>query len=597
MNAWTGLVVTAAVVSVVGSGVSPRAAADRASHRSPGGRLTAGAGRIHRQLRSRPVRAVRCRRHRLGRRPAHRHQRDRRSGPLHVRRAAGGRLPRSRPPHRATSRPAACSCWPDLAPTPPGRSSSSRSLPRAVDPRQRAAKSQAILAAGFVGSDRARAGRARRRRRGRGVARPLRSGLAAEAPEAQRAEGGDRSGHLRRGRRSGGVRSRCRRHVHAADRPGASRGQPAQPLPAGRPGQPADDRRLRQPAAAGVGRIAGARRRDGLARRVGRLARRLGGPGRDDAGRRRLVDGLGVVPDAGAGAGTCYDVGMSYSLQRYDGSNPSALAAVSDGNRYAGIGVRDRLVVDQRPRLAGLRRAVREVRLHREVPAQPACATDGRAGRHRCASASARRGARWRRAPKSSCRRWSRARGCRRSGRLRRSRAPRSCPSARGTWTSRSSTTSRSRRWSASARSRSDTKDQIVTLFGMGALERETSDLGHYWVGTAGDVDARGYTVSIRQVIARRVRGSVDYTVTTAEWHETPTSDAARATAARAGAHRHRAAARRDDDDRSGRADHRDARVRALSDQHRLRRRSTRGPRDRRRTRASTSRSRSRCRS
>ena len=51
------------------------------------------------------------------------------------------------------------------------------------------------------------------------------------------------------------------------------------------------------------------------------------------------------------------------------------------------------------------------------------------------------------------------------------------------------------------------------------------SDLGHYWVGTAGDVDARGYTVSIRQVIARRIRGSVDYTIATAEWHETAESD------------------------------------------------------------------------
>ena len=30
------------------------------------------------------------------------------------------------------------------------------------------------------------------------------------------------------------------------------------------------------------------------------------------------------------------DAGMSYSLQRYDGSNPVALAAVADGNRYAG---------------------------------------------------------------------------------------------------------------------------------------------------------------------------------------------------------------------------------------------------------------------
>ena len=31
--------------------------------------------------------------------------------------------------------------------------------------------------------------------------------------------------------------------------------------------------------------------------------------------------------------------------------------------------------------------------------------------------------------------------------------------------------------------------------------------------------------MSIRQVIARRIRGSVDYTVATAEWHETAESD------------------------------------------------------------------------
>ena len=53
------------------------------------------------------------------------------------------------------------------------------------------------------------------------------------------------------------------------------------------------------------------------------------------------------------------------------------------------------------------------------------------------------------------------------------------------------------------------TKDQIVTIFGVAGLEREASDLGHYWVGTGGDVDATGYTVSFRQVVARRVRGSV----------------------------------------------------------------------------------------
>jgi hypothetical protein len=69
------------------------------------------------------------------------------------------------------------------------------------------------------------------------------------------------------------------------------------------------------------------------------------------------------------------------------------------------------------------------------------------------------------------------------------------------------------------------TKDQMVTLFGLGAIDREASDLGHYWTGTGGDVEASGYTVSVRQVVARRVRGSVDYTVTTAEWRETAGSN------------------------------------------------------------------------
>jgi hypothetical protein len=40
---------------------------------------------------------------------------------------------------------------------------------------------------------------------------------------------------------------------------------------------------------------------------------------------------------------------------------------------------------------------------------------------------------------------------------------------------------------------------------------------------------ASGWSVSIRQVIARRVRGSVDYTVTTAEWQASPQSEIAAA--------------------------------------------------------------------
>ena len=42
--------------------------------------------------------------------------------------------------------------------------------------------------------------------------------------------------------------------------------------------------------------------------------------------------------------------------------------------------------------------------------------------------------------------------------------------------------------------------------------------LGHYFVGTAGDIDARGWGVSLIQEMAGYVRGEVEYTVTTAYW-------------------------------------------------------------------------------
>src|SRR5690606_745017 len=47
--------------------------------------------------------------------------------------------------------------------------------------------------------------------------------------------------------------------------------------------------------------------------------------------------------------------------------------------------------------------------------------------------------------------------------------------------------------------------DQIATLFGLDAGDRPAANLGHYYVGTAGDVEATGWTISVRRVIARRV--------------------------------------------------------------------------------------------
>ncbi len=217
------------------------------------------------------------------------------------------------------------------------------------------------------------------------------------------------------------------------------------------------------------------------------------------------------------------DVGMSYSLQRYDGSNPVALAAVADGDRYAGTFYAiDSWSLTNRVSLAYGARYAKYGYIEKGLLSPRARLSIAPADSLRISVGASRRAL----APG----------------------AEEFVPSmVAGTWLppertfapikGTTFTPERTRHLDVAAEHdltestmigvrafTQRTKDQIVTLFGMGAIERETSDLGHYWVGTAGDVDTRGYTVSIRQVIARRVRGSIDYTVTTAEWQETAES-------------------------------------------------------------------------
>lgn len=70
-----------------------------------------------------------------------------------------------------------------------------------------------------------------------------------------------------------------------------------------------------------------------------------------------------------------------------------------------------------------------------------------------------------------------------------------------------------------------NTKDQIVTVFGLGSVVRDAAELGHYYVGTMGDVTASGWSISVRHVLADRIRGSIEYSVTDADWHRTPVGD------------------------------------------------------------------------
>ena len=65
---------------------------------------------------------------------------------------------------------------------------------------------------------------------------------------------------------------------------------------------------------------------------------------------------------------------------------------------------------------------------------------------------------------------------------------------------------------------RQQVNDQLVTLFGVSLPSTAGANLGHYYVGNAGDVDARGWGVSVSRTVADAIHASIDYTQTNAEW-------------------------------------------------------------------------------
>jgi hypothetical protein len=60
--------------------------------------------------------------------------------------------------------------------------------------------------------------------------------------------------------------------------------------------------------------------------------------------------------------------------------------------------------------------------------------------------------------------------------------------------------------------------DQFVTLFGLDMPGMPSAHLGHYFVHTSGDVDATGLSAGLRAAIAGRVHGSVEYSLTRTQW-------------------------------------------------------------------------------
>jgi hypothetical protein len=60
--------------------------------------------------------------------------------------------------------------------------------------------------------------------------------------------------------------------------------------------------------------------------------------------------------------------------------------------------------------------------------------------------------------------------------------------------------------------------NQTVTVFGLRQSNSAPSALGHYFVGSAGNATVRGMGVTFTHALADNIRGSVDYSLATADW-------------------------------------------------------------------------------
>ena len=65
---------------------------------------------------------------------------------------------------------------------------------------------------------------------------------------------------------------------------------------------------------------------------------------------------------------------------------------------------------------------------------------------------------------------------------------------------------------------RQQVTDQLVTMFGIESPAAPRAQLGHYFVGNTGDVDATGWGAGFRTTLVSRVHGSVEYSQTSARW-------------------------------------------------------------------------------
>jgi hypothetical protein len=217
-----------------------------------------------------------------------------------------------------------------------------------------------------------------------------------------------------------------------------------------------------------------------------------------------------------------YEAGLSYSMQRYEGGNPAALVAVADGNRRAATvyaydhwALGGRVAVDYGARYARYDYLDDDGLLSPRVSVtvKPADGLDRFRMRFAAAHREMAPGAE-EFMPLTSLGVW-----------LPPERTFSPVSARRGFVPERMNHYEIAAERDLAAdlvlglrvfRQRID--DQVITLFGVSLPDSASADVGHYYVASAGDVEARGWGVSVSRPLTGRVRGSIDYTQTFAQW-------------------------------------------------------------------------------
>jgi hypothetical protein len=216
-----------------------------------------------------------------------------------------------------------------------------------------------------------------------------------------------------------------------------------------------------------------------------------------------------------------YDIGSSYSTQRYDGGNFEALRGITDGSRNAGTiyGVDTFAIAPAVTLTYGARYAHYDYLEDRNLLSPRAVLTIRPLNRFRVSAAASRRevapGAEEFMPPMDSAI-W-----------LPPQRTFSPLLNGQPLAAERTSHVEVGLERDVAAATvsvrafRQHVSDQLATLFGIETKGGPDAQLGHYFVHSSGDIDASGIGTGVRATWAGRVHGTVEYSLTHAHWNRT----------------------------------------------------------------------------